>query len=179
MKLFCRIVLWSTPRSSSDKRKRARASQWPWTPGSLIDISLQISRKWDVCVLKNCFFKTLLFRHWSWLFEDDLSVYSHSVLGCAYSRLEAEFFIWKYILHGVKSVATRSEHGIDIDLQIWHVSWHDIDFATLSLYDPNSAQNYYVTVPLWYELKRMHLMKCYKCFCLPWISERSLAYINF
>ena len=143
------------------------------------DISLQILRKWDVCVLKNCFFKTLLFRHWSWLFEDDSSVYSHSVLGCAYSRLEAEFFIWKYILHGVKSVATRSEHGIDIDLQIWHVSWHDIDFATLSLYDPNSAQNYYVTVPLWYELKRMHLMECYKCFCLPWISERSLAYINF
>ena len=52
------------------------------------------------------------------------------------------------------SLLQRGQSIIDIDLQIWHVSWHDIDFATLSLYDPNSAQNYSVTVPLWYELKK-------------------------
>ena len=37
------------------------------------------------------------------------------------------------MLHLSKAVCLSN--GIDIDLQLWHVSWHDIDFATLSLYD--------------------------------------------
>ena len=70
--------------------------------------------------LKKLFFKTLLFRHyWSWLYEDDLPVYSHSVLGCTDSRLEAKFFKSKYVLYGVKPVLLTIPIQLQIEIKLF------------------------------------------------------------